>query len=199
MRFIPVDQAIQSYFSSGVIPTDRLPVLIQFAELAIEIDPHHRYHDGLSTLHYLRAIDRRTPALQRLEAYRAAEREAIKSLARAPAQSSIWLRVSQIRWMLHDEPEQVVGPWKMSLFTSRTDTPQYAQRVEIGVAFSQYLDEEGLAMLRDQLLRAWRNQPGRLAKILEDRDPELSVTRELIGKTDPLALLEIEEWIEKIP
>jgi hypothetical protein len=198
VRYLPVESALQQYYSTNVIPSDRLLVLVRFAEHAIEIDDHHRYHNGLSLLHFLRAIDPATAALERHDAYVLSEDSAENSLARNPAQSSIWLRLSNIRWILHEEPDQILQPWKMSLFTSRTDTSQYAQRIEIGLSFWSFLDQEGIAMLRDQLFRAWVQQPGSLIKVLVRRDPALGVTRTLIGDTDPVALQEMEDWVEKL-
>lgn len=198
VRYLPVDIAIDRYFSSSEIPSDRLLVLIRFAEEAIGFNNHYRYHEGLSLLHNLRAVDPNTPAMQRLDAYRLAELEATASLASAPAQSATWLRLANIRWILHDEPERILAPWKMSLFTARTDTSLYAQRVEIGLAHREFLDEEGVAMLRDQVLRAWRQQPGSLMGVIEKRDRLLAVTGDLIHATDPIALQEMEAWLEKL-
>ena len=72
-RYLPVDIAIQRYYDDQQIPTDRLPVLVRFAEEAIRRSDHYRFHDGLSQLHLLRALDPYTPALERRPAYRLAE------------------------------------------------------------------------------------------------------------------------------
>ncbi len=122
-RYLPVDIAISRYFSSREIPSDRLGVLIRFASEAAEQDDSYRYHDGLSLLHLLRALDLNTPALERRDAYLASMDEAKQSLQRAPAQPATWLRLANVRWVLHEEPEDIVAPWKMSIFTGRTDAP----------------------------------------------------------------------------
>ena len=85
-RFLPVDIALQRYYADQKIPTDRLPVLVGFAGQAIARNDHYRYRDGLSVLHYLRALDPYTPALQRRPAYRLAETEAMASLRQARRQ-----------------------------------------------------------------------------------------------------------------
>ncbi len=197
-RYLPVDIAIQKYFSTREIPAERLPVLIRFAGQAIAHHDHYRYHDGLSLLHLLRALDVNTPALERRDDYLAAATEAMETLRRAPAQPAAWLRLANVRWILHDEPETIIAPWKMSIFTGRTDSTLIAQRVEIGIAHRAYLDEEAIAMLRDQLLLAWRMQPGSLMRVLHLRDRGLSVTRELIENTAPQTLAEMEAWLEKL-
>jgi hypothetical protein len=197
-RYLPVDIAIARYHKDQEIPTDRLPVLLDFTRQAIGYHEHYRYRDGLSQLHYLRALDPYTPALQRREAYRQAETEAMTSLGQAPAQAAVWLRLATIRWILHDEAETIIAPWKMSIFTGRTHSSLFANRVEIGLAHKEFMDEEAVAMLRDQLLLAWRARPGTLIRVLARRDRNLAVTRELLTGTDPLALEEMEAWLAKL-
>jgi hypothetical protein len=198
VRYLPVDIAVNRYFQDRQIPSDRLEVLISFAAESIAYHDHYRYHDGLSLLHYLRGMDINTPALQRRAAYREAEAEAVTTLQRAPAQPSAWMRLANIRWILHDEPEKIIGPWKMSIFTGRMDSTLISQRAETGLVHQRAMDQEAEAMLRDQLLLAWRLQPGTFIKVLSRRDPNLSLTRELVQNTDPAALEEMEAWLEKL-
>jgi hypothetical protein len=198
VRYQPVDTALGRYYADSEIPTDRLLVLIRFANEAIGIHDHYRYHDGLSQLHYLRGLDPQTPARERRDAYRLAEAGAVASLSRAPAQPATWLRLATIRWILRDEPEAVVEPWKMSVFTGRTDSSLHNRRVEMGLAHRAFLDAESVAMLRDQLLLAWRARPGALAQVLARRDPDLAVTRGLLEARDPAAFGEMEAWLEKL-
>ena len=197
-RYLPVDRAIARYQAANEIPTDRLLVLIDFARQAIGRHDHYRYRDGLSQLHFLRGLDPYTPALERRPAYAEAEAEAVQSLQQAPAQPETWLRLAAIRWILHDEPENIISPWKMSVFTGRTHSALYAQRVELGLAHRSYLDEEALTMLRDQLLLAWKTHPGTLIQVLARRDRGLEVTRDLLEFNDPVALQEMEAWLEKL-
>ena len=135
IRFLPVERALDTYFYDNEIPTDRLLVLTGFATEAINIHDHYRFRDGLSQLHYLRGMDIHTPAMERRDAYRTSESEAMESLRQAPAQSALWLRLATIRWVLRDEPETIVEPWKMSIFTGRSHSSLYAYRVELGLAF----------------------------------------------------------------
>jgi hypothetical protein len=197
-RYLPVDRAIALYDTEHVIPTDRMEALIRFAGEAISHHDHYRYHDGLSQLHYLRGLDVYTPALERRDAYRQAEAEAVNSLTQAPAQPGPWLRLATIRWILHDEPEDIIQPWKMSIFSGRTHSGLYTQRVEMGLAQREFLDQEAVAMLRDQLLLAWELKPGELLKVLKFRDRDLKKTRELAGNTAPAALEEMGARLEKI-
>jgi hypothetical protein len=197
-RYLPVDIAIQHYYRDQQIPTDRLTVLIDFAQQAIDSNDHYRYHDGLGQLHYLRGLDPYTPALERRPAYRLTESETSISLQQSPAQPAAWLRLATVRWVLHDEPKTIIQPWKMSIFTGRTNASLLAPRVEMGLAYRPYLDDEAVAMLRDQLLLAWRAQRSSLVRVLARRDRNLGVTRQLLAGTDPEVLSELEAWLEKL-
>ena len=199
VRYLPVDRALDRYYADNLIPTDRLTVLIRFANEAIGRNDHYRYRDGLSQLHYLRALDVQTPARERRAAYRSAEAEAMESLRLAPAQAAVWLRLATIRWILRDESKTIIEPWKMSVFTGRTHSTLYTRRVEIGLAFLDQLDGEGRAMLRDQVRLAWKLYPGGLMQVLSRRDPGLRRMQNLLAGADPKLITEMEAWIEKLP
>jgi len=198
LRFIPVDIAIDQYYQTGEIPTERLQELIGTANESLDTHKHYRFFDGLSILQLLRAVDWETPAAERRGAYEAAQQAAILSLKAAPGRTSTWTRLAYVSWILHEEPEDILAYWKMSVFTGRTDHSQFQQRLEIGLAHYSLLDEEGVAMLRDQLLLAWRVQPGVLVPVLKNYDSEFSITRALIENTDPVALQDMESWLEKL-
>lgn len=197
-RFIPVETAIDRYYETGEIPSQRLPVLIEYANSAIETNNHYRFHNGLSLLLQLRAVDLATPAIERRASYEAAFREAGISLRSAPAQSSVWLRRAYLGWVLREETDVILSDWKMAIFTGRTDQSQYKSRLEIGIAHRSFMDQEAVAMLLDQLMLAWRAQPGSVVSVLAMYDRDLHVTRSLITQTDPRALQEMEAWLEKI-
>jgi hypothetical protein len=198
LRFLPVEHAIGEYYASGEIPSHRMLTLIAFSREALARHDHYRFHDGLSFLHYLRGLDIRTPALERRGAYRAAEAEAIETVRRAPAQPEAWLRIATVRAVLHDEPETVIGPWRMSVFTGRTHSTLLVPRVGVALPFLEFMDSETRSMLRDQLLLAWSLKPTELLRELKVRDPLLEHTRALVGAMDPAALAEMEARIEKI-
>ena len=86
----------------------------------------------------------------------------------------------------------------MSVFTGRTHSSLYAHRVELGLAQRAWLDAEGQSMLRDQLLLAWRVRPGTLVQVLARRDPALRATGDLLAPTDPAALQDMEDWVERL-
>lgn len=197
VRFLPVELAIKDYYVSGDMPSDRLPVLIRFASEAIHFQDHYRFYDGLSTLQMLKAVDYRTPALERRPAYVSAMDSAEQALLRSPAKPAVWLRLASVRWILHEEPETIVEAWKMSVFTGRIQTDLLARRAEMGLAYFEYLDEEGKAMLRDQLLLAWRLRPNQLMPVFARRDRALAITRHLLEAVDPGTLSDIEAWLEK--
>lgn len=197
-RFLPVERAIDGYYESREIPTGRMLTLLGFASDAIGHHDHYRYHDGKSMLHYLRGLDIYTPALERRGEYRNAEREAIETVQRAPAQPEAWLRIATVRAILRDEPERVIEPWKMSIFTGRTHSTLMVPRVAVGLPLVEVMDPEARGMLRDQLLLAWALKPNDLLRDLKQVDPRLDFTRGLIAVNDPDALAAMEARIEKV-
>lgn len=198
IRFLPVEHATQRYYAEREIPSQRLLTLAGFAELALAREDHHRYHEGLAFMYYLRGLDVRTPALERRGAYRAAEAAAVEAVQRAPARPETWLRIATVRAILRDEPGEVLGPWRMSVFTGRTHSTLLAPRVGIGLPWLEYMDAETRSMLRDQLLLAWALKPNELLRELKASDRRLQRTRKLIGGTEPAALAEMEARIEKV-
>lgn len=196
-RFLPVDLAIERYYETREIPSNRMLTLIGFARQALDWHDHYRYHDGLSFLYYLRGLDIRTPALERRGAYRQAEQQAIETVRSAPAQPEAWLRIATVRSILRDEPETVLAPWRMSVFTGRTHSTLVAPRVGVALPYLDFMDNEARAMLRDQILLAWALKPRELVLELKARDPSLIRSRELLGAFAPGALAEMEERIEK--
>lgn len=197
LRFLPVDQAIDHYYADRDIPSHRMVTLIEFARQAIDYHDHYRYHDGLSLLYYLRGIDIHTPALERREQYVRAELEAVEVVKRAPAQPQAWLRMATVRSILHDEPENVLAPWRMSVFTGRTHSTLVAPRIGVALPYLRFMDAETRGMLRDQILLCWDMKPGELVEVLAASDRQLAATRELLGNTAPAVLNELEARIEK--
>jgi hypothetical protein len=195
-RFLPVDFAIEQYYESREIPSHRMQTLIDFARSAIGWHDHYRYHEGLSFLYFIRGLDIHTPALERRDAYRQAEIEAVETVKRAPAQPQTWLRIATIRSILRDEPETVIEPLRMSIFTGRTHSTLLAPRVGVGLRYVEFMDSESRGMLRDQLLLAWDLKPRELLAELRQADPALARTRELIGALAPASLEEMEGQID---
>jgi hypothetical protein len=46
-------------------------------------------------------------------------------------------------------------------------------------------------------LLAWRLRPSQLMQVVSKRDPDLRISRPLLAASDPVALLEMEAWLEK--
>jgi hypothetical protein len=197
IRFLPVDRSMERFYQEREIPSHRMLTLMGFAREATALNDHYRYRDGLSTLYYLRGLDFQTPALERRDAYRQAEAEAVETVRRAPAQPEAWLRIATVRAILRDEPEEVLGPWRMSILTGRTHSTLLVPRVGLALPYTAFLDSETGSMLRDQLLLAWALKPRDLLLELKARDPGLERTRELIADRDPASLSDMEERIEK--
>ncbi len=199
LRFVPVELALSRYFEDRILPSDRLQSLIKFADQAIKAHDHNRYRDGLSLLHYLRGQDPNTPAMERRKAYRLSEAEALESLRAAPARAATWLRVAKIRALLREEPETVIEPWRMSIFTGRTQSHLMVGRIDLGLQYLDAMDSEALSMLRDQLMLAWRTDRRSVAGVLRYRDPGLAKVRQLIGTLDAAVLAQMEAQLDGNP
>ena len=102
-----------------------------------------------------------------------------------------------MRAVLRDEPEQVLAPWRMSVFTGRTHSTLLAPRVGIALPYLEVMDAETRSMLRDQWLLAWRLKPGELWRELMQSDPALQRTRALIAPIAPDVMSELEARLEK--
>lgn len=197
-RFLPVSRAMEGYLESRELPSSRMLTLIRFTEDSIALQDHYRFHDGLSFLYYLRGLDIHTPALERRPAYRRSEAEAIETVRQAPAQPEAWLRIASVRSILRDEPETIIQPWKMSVFTGRTHSTLLVPRLEVALPYLAHMDGESRSMLKDQLLLAWQLKPRELLRILKSHDPQLLAAGELLEGTHPALLMEMEDGLEKV-
>lgn len=156
VHYLPVDTAIKRYFNSGEIPTAQLAALRERARESIALYDHYRYHDGLSLLNYLQAIDPETaPWLQRPALHRSMS-AGLEAVRQAPGKPRTWLRIAHTRAALGMGEAEVVAPLKMSIYTGRVEPTLLVPRLELAYAYLDLLDEETLGLLRDQTLLGWR-------------------------------------------
>ena len=175
------------------VQSAQLQGLQQRARDAIEINPHHRYHDGLSLLYYLQAADAENPLYQRRQAFENAIAAAESSLALAPAQPRTWLRIAQARSWLRYPPEQVIDALKMAIFTGRVEPSMFMTRLALGLAYLPRMDGEGQAMMRDQVLLAWQLQQRQVARALKAGELRLAAFETLLAGAHETVLDEIRE------
>jgi len=181
LHYLPVDTAIKRYFASNEIPTAQLPALRGRARESIALYDHYRYHDGLSLLNYLEAIDPATAPWRRRPALVRSERAGVDALRQAPAKPRTWLRVARARAAIGRSEAQVVAPLRMSIFTGRVEPTLLVPRLELGYAYLPGLDEETVALLRDQTLLAWRVRERDFRRAVSSGRLDLSRVESVLG------------------
>ena len=196
LLYLPVDTAIGNYYRDGRIDGRQLEALRARAREAIAVHPHHRYWEGLSLLHFVAAADPRKRLYERRDAFEASIRAGEASLGLAPAQPRAWLRVARARAWLRYQPEQVIEALKMAIYTGRVEPALVHARLELGFAYLPRMDAEARAMLRDQLLLAWRMRPRDLVRELRTGSLKFQPVEALLeGAHDPV-LDEIREAVD---
>jgi len=169
-HYLPVDTAIGKYFESRQIPSAQLRGLIAQARRSIELHDHYRYWEGLSLLHYLRALDEATPYWEKRPELRRSLRAIEETVRRAPAIPRVWLRMARVQAWLKAPEQFVLTPLRMSILTGRVEPSLLIPRLELGYRYLQGLDAETAALLRDQTVLAWRvNQRGVVKAVREGR------------------------------
>ena len=193
LLYLPVDTAINRFYDTQEIPSGQLEGLQARAQDAIDIHPHHRYWDGLSLLYFLQGSDTSGPLFERRQAHENTIEAAEASLALAPGQPRTWLRIAQARSWLRYPPEQVIDALQMAIYTGRVEPSLLMTRLRLGLAYLPRMDAEATAMLRDQLLLAWRLQPRDVTRAVKQRSLRWASIEQLLAESDRAVLAEIEE------
>ena len=193
LLYLPVDTAINRYYDTLEIPSGQLEGLQARAQEAIGIYPNHRYWDGLSQLYFLQGSDTSGPLFGRRKAFENTIEAAESSLALAPGQPRTWLRIAQARSWLRYPPEEVIDALKMAIYTGRVEPSLLMTRLRLGLAYLPRMDAETTAMLRDQLLLAWRMQPREVTRAVKQRSLRWVSIEQLLSETDAAVLSQIEE------
>jgi hypothetical protein len=196
VHFLPVDTAIRNYYDSRVIPSSQLDALIAQAQGSIERHAHYRYYDGLSFLHYLRALDPATPGAERRRALLASVAAAEEALARAPAKPATWLRVAQSRAALREDEYAILPPLEMSILTGRVEPTLLLSRLELGLRYLPGLEAETANLLRDQAILTWRLNPRGLLRALREGRVDPDRLRELLGPAGSGLAAELEAALQ---
>ncbi len=192
VHYLPVDTAIKRYFDSGELSGAQLPALAQRAREAIELHPHYRYYDGLSFISYLQALDAADrPWLQRPALHRAMT-AGLEAVRRAPAEPRTWLRIARTRAALEQPPADVASALKMSILTGRVEPTLLLPRLELGYAYLGVLDEETIALLRDQTVLGWRVTPRAFRRALDDGRLDAAQVRAVLGEGNEAILRDME-------
>ncbi len=192
LAYLPVDTAISNYWATRDIPSGQLHGLQMRAEKTISIHAHHRYWDGLSFLYYLEGADEDRPLNERRQAFEHAIDAATVSLGRAPSQPRAWFRIARARSWLKYPANEVIAALKMAVYTGRVDPSLFMARLMLGMSYLPGMDEEGVALMRDQALLAWQLQPREVTKALKNGALQFSQLEYLLlgAHSDVLAEME---------
>lgn len=191
LLFLPVDTAINNYYETGETPTQQLEGLQRRARESIAVHPHHRYHDGLSLLHFLAAADPANPLHRRRQSFERSIEAASESLRRAPAQPRAWLRIAQARAWLRYPPDEVIAGLKMAVYTGRVEPSMFMTRLALGLSYLPRMDGEGRAMMRDQVLLAWQLRRGEFVRSVRAGEVKLRPVGQLLAEAHGEILDEI--------
>jgi len=192
VTYLPVDTAIKHYYASREIPSAQLAGLIERAQQAIDLHDHYRYHDGLSTLYFLRGLDARSPSRERRPAYEQAIKEAENVVLMAPARSMTWQRMARTHAVLGHPPASVITPLMMSIYAGRVEPTLFIGRLELGYHYLAFLDAEAQGLIHDQTLLAWKLQPRALTRAIGDKKLVLADIETLLVEHDAAVLAEME-------
>jgi hypothetical protein len=193
LLYLPVERALQAYWRGAELPAERLTDMQRRASAALAVQEHPRFHDGLSLAYYIRAGDADQPLYAQREAYEMSVAEARRSLALAPVQPDLWLRIAQVENWLSFSPENPVDAFKMSVLTSRVEPVLLVPRLELGFSRLGALDDEGLDLLRDQSMLAWQLARGDFLRAVRWGRLDRSGIVFLMAQTHPDVVAELEE------
>ncbi len=193
LLYLPVDTAISRYWDSRETPSEQLQGLQQRAEKSISIYPHYRYWDGLSLLYFLEGGDGSKPLIERRQAFERAIDAAAASLARAPSQPRAWFRIASARAWLKYPPQEVIAALKMAVYTGRVDPSLFIARLTLGLSYLPMMDQEGIDLMRDQALLAWRLQPREVTGVLKSKALMMTRMEYLLADAHGNVLADMEE------
>ena len=111
---------------------------------------------------------------------------------RAPARPRVWLRIARTKAFLGHPQEEVIQAWKMSVLTGRVEPTLMLARLELGLRYFAGLDNESIALLRDQAVLSWSVQKKQLMRGLASGSLNIELLRELLSGTHQHIIAEME-------
>lgn len=172
---------------------ESLTEIRQRARAAIARNPHPRYQEGLSLLYYLEGSQPGITLLNQRKALQSSVEAAEASLRLAPVQPRLWMRKADAMDWLSFYSEPALDALKMSVFTGRVEPMLQLSRLRLGYSRVHALDEEGLDLLRDQTLLAWKMRQREVIDAVREGDLQLVRMRFVLSTTHPDVLAEIED------
>lgn len=192
VHYLPVDAAQKRYYATAEVPVGQLDALVSRASEAIKMHPHYRYFEGLSFLHYLRALSITSSRSERWQALQDSLSAANEAVRKAPARPATWLRIARIRSVMGQGDYAVVPPLNLSILTGRVEPSLLLPRLELGLKYVDVLDAETVAMLRDQAVLMWRDDPRVLVSAIRQERVNAEQVKSLWGEANAGLIAELE-------
>ena len=111
----------------------------------------------------------------------------------------MWYRIAWIHGLLGGEPDAVIPPFKMSIYTGRVEPTLFRGRLELGYRYLGGMDEEATGLLRDQTLLAWKMQPKEVTVAINDLRIDWQRIEYLLKGHDDPVLAEMEASLAGLP
>lgn len=194
LQFLPVQKARVHLFASGSDDQD-LDGLITRGNHAIAAHDSYSFHSTMSLLHYLHGVDPDVSLNERRLSLDQSLASARESLRGAPLQPDQWLLLSQAGIRVFLPARELAAFFRMAIWSGRVEPTHLITRLQIGFALQAQLDEEGLGLLRDQVLLAWNLRQREFVTAI--RNGQLSRERiaALLLVTHPDVLREMDDFL----
>ena len=195
VRYLPVDTAISKYWETREVNTPQLDALIERAREAIALHDHYRYWEGLSELQILSGQDMGKPYWQRRQILEQSLLSTGEVVRRAPAKPRAWLRIARVMAFLAYPKDEVISAWKMSVLTGRVEPTLMLARLELGFLYFDGLDNESLALLRDQAVLTWAVRKRQVLKRVQNGSLDFDRMREVLSDHNQDIISEMESYL----
>ncbi len=198
LAFLPVETALRNHWDLRPISRERFPALIDAAEKSIAIHEDSQYFHGLGWMHYLHAIALGFDTAEAGESLGYAQQAFEARLRSSPVEPAEWLRLGWIHLLLRHPAGDIMDCWKMSVFTGRAEHYLLLDRLKLGLHYTDYFDDDGLNLLRDQILLGWRYKKPEMTHYFSSRPFAVKKIRGLLFERAPELLAEMEDAYEAV-
>ena len=197
IAYLPAETALRNHWDTRPIRQERFPALIDAARESISILDDSQYWYGLAWLQYLYVESLGFDTPKGKETLLSSQRSFETLLKSSPVLPREWLRLAWIHLLLDHPASEVIDSWRMSVHTGRAEHHLYLSRLNLGLRYADSLDEDGLALLRDQLLLTWRYKRRDMEKRIASDRLDFKTIQGLIEYDAPEVLTEMEDAYDR--
>lgn len=191
LQFLPVQQVQSRLFVSGAAGQD-LEGLIARSNRAISLHENYSFFSTLSLLHYLQGVDADASLYERRRSLEQSLSSARASLRSAPLQPDLWLRLATAGFQVFLPAQELAAYFRMAVWSGRVEPTHLINRLQIGFALQAQLDDEGLGLLRDQVLLAWNLRQRDFVTAIRKGQLSRQSVESLLAVTHPDVIREME-------